>query len=189
MLIGYARVSTREQRLDGQLDALHQAGCDRIFQEVASGARSDRPVLAEAIDYARAGDILVCTKLDRIARSLAHLTILMGDLEEREIGFRSLTEQMDTTSPGGRLVFNIFGAIAQFEKDLIQERTRAGLEAARRRGRVGGRPRSMTDQKLRAARKLLAAGTPAREVAETIGVSVPTLYRHLPARRSMTSSM
>ena len=184
MLIGYARVSTRDQRMDGQLDALTQAGCDRVFQEVASGARSDRPVLADAIGYARPGDILVCTKLDRVARSLVHLTSIMADLEEREIGFRSLSEQMDTTSPGGKLVFHIFGAIAQFEKDLIQERTRAGLEAARRRGRVGGRPRSMTDQKLKSAKKLLAAGTPAREVAESIGVSVPTLYRHCPAAAS-----
>ncbi len=181
MLIGYARVSTRGQNQDAQRDALVTAGCDRIFEEIASGARSERPALAEAIQYARSGDTLVCMKLDRVARSLSHLTGLMTMLEDRQIGFRSLTEDLDTTSPGGRLVFHIFGAMAQFERDLIRERTRAGLDAARRRGRVGGRPLSMTPEKLDAARRLLESGTPARDVASAIGVSIPTLYRHLPA--------
>lgn len=181
MLIGYARVSTQDQKLDGQLDALHDAGCEKVFQDVASGARSDRPGLAEAIEYARPGDTLVCLKLDRIARSLPHLVGMMNDLEIREVGFRSLSEDLDTTSPGGRLVFHIFGAIAHFERDLIRERTRTGLDAARRRGRVGGRPRAMTTQKLDAAKKLFAAGTPAKDVAASVGVSVPTLYRWLPS--------
>ena len=184
MLIGYARISTRSQNLDAQRDALVDAGCDRIFEEIASGARTDRPVLAEAIDYARTGDTIVCMKLDRVARSLSHLTGLMTMLEERQIGFRSLTEALDTTSPGGRLVFHIFGAIAQFERDLIISRTKSGLAAARKRGRVGGRPLSMTPEKLNAARRLLKSGTPAREVASAIGVSVPTLYRHLPASQA-----
>ena len=184
MLIGYARISTRSQNLDAQRDALVAAGCDRIFEEIASGARTDRPVLAEAIDYARTGDTIVCMKLDRVARSLSHLTGLMTMLEERQIGFRSLTEALDTTSPGGRLVFHIFGAIAQFERDLIISRTKSGLAAARKRGRVGGRPLSMTPEKLNAARRLLKSGTPAREVASAIGVSVPTLYRHLPASQA-----
>jgi len=181
MLIGYARVSTKSQNLDAQLDALVAAGCERVFEEVASGARTDRPVLADAIEYARTGDTIVCMKLDRVARSLSHLTGLMTMLEDRQIGFRSLTEDLDTTSSGGRLVFHIFGALAQWERDLIRERTKSGLDAARRRGRIGGRPRSMTDDKLNAARKLLESGTPARDVASAIGVSLPTLYRHLPA--------
>ena len=181
MLIGYARVSTKGQNLDAQRDALVAGGCDRIFEEIASGARTDRPVLADAIEYARSGDTLVCMKLDRVARSLSHLTSLMTMLEDRQIGFRSLTEDLDTTSPGGRLVFHIFGAMAQFERDLIRERTRAGLDAARRRGRVGGRPRTMTDEKLDAAKKLLAAGTPPKDVAESLSVSIPTIYRWLPA--------
>lgn len=183
MLIGYARVSTQDQNLDGQMDALGEAGCEKIFQDIASGARSDRPGLSEATEYARPGDVIVCAKLDRVARSLPHLISLMNGLEHRKIGFRSLSEDLDTTSPGGRLVFHIFGAIAEFERDLIRERTRAGLAAARRRGRIGGRPRAMTDQKLDAAKRLLSSGSSAKEVAETIGVSVPTLYRHLPAGR------
>ena len=181
MLVGYARISTKDQKLDAQCDALVAAGCERVFEEIASGARSDRPVLAEALDYARPGDTLVCSKLDRVARSLPNLVTLMAKLEDQEIGFRSLSEDLNTTTPGGRLVFHIFGAIAEFERDLIRERTRAGLDAARRRGRVGGRPRTMTDEKLNAARRLLESGTPAREVASAIGVSIPTLYRHLPA--------
>ena len=181
MLIGYARVSTRSQNLDAQRDALVAGGCDRIFEEVASGARSDRPILAEALAYARPGDTLVCMKLDRIARSLQHLTNMMASLEERKVGFKSLTEQLDTSSPGGRLIFHVFASVAQWELDTIRERTRVGLAAARKRGRVGGRPRSMTPDKLKAARRLLESGTPARDVASVIGISLPTLYRHLPA--------
>ena len=181
MLIGYARVSTRDQNLDSQCDALADAGCQRVFEETASGARSDRPVLAEALEYARPGDSIVCFRFDRIARSLAHLINLMENLKARDIGFRSLTENLDTGTAGGQLIFSIFGAISQFERDLIRERTRAGLDAARRRGRVGGRPRSMTNEKLDAAKKLLAAGTPPKDVAESLSVSVPTIYRWLPA--------
>ena len=184
MLIGYARVSTRSQNLDAQRDALVAGGCDRIFEEVASGARSDRPILAEALAYARPGDTLVCMKLDRIARSLQHLTNMMASLEERKVGFKSLTEQLDTSSPGGRLIFHVFASVAQWELDTIRERTRVGLAAARKRGRIGGRPRSMTDDKLNAARRLLKSGTPAREVASAIEVSLATLYRHLPAGRA-----
>ncbi|SDX97075.1 Site-specific DNA recombinase [Albimonas donghaensis] len=179
MLVGYARISTREQSMDGQLDSLHQAGCDKVFTEVASGAREDRPVLREALEYARPGDVLVCFKLDRVARSLPHLTNLVADLDHRQIGLRSLTEEIDTSTPGGRLVFHVFGAIAQFERDLIRERTRVGLDAARKRGRTGGRPKSMTPAKLDAARRLIQSGTPVREIADSLGVSVPTVYRHL----------
>ena len=179
MLIGYARISTRDQSLDGQLDALHRAGCERVFSEVASGARDDRPVLQEALAYARPGDVLVSLKLDRVARSLQHLTGLVADLNHRRVGLKSLTEEIDTSSPGGKLVFHIFGATAEFERDLIRERTRVGLDAARKRGRVGGRPVKMTPAKLEAARKLLQSGTSVREIADSLGVSVPTVYRHL----------
>ena len=181
MQIGYARISTGVQNLDGQMDALRDAGCDRIFEETASGSRSDRPVLAEALEFLREGDVLVTYRLDRIARSLPHLISIMDELKDRGVGFRSLTESLDTNSPGGRLVFHIFGAISNFEVDLIRERTRTGLEAARKRGRIGGRPRRMTDDKIRAAKKLLADGTPVKQVASSLGVSVPTLFRWCPA--------
>lgn len=179
MLIGYARVSTKDQVLDAQMDTLRDAGCERVFHEFASGARADRPILNEALDFVRSGDVIVVTKLDRIARSLSHLTALSATMESRGVGFRSLGENLDTTSAGGRLVFNLFGALAEWERDLIRERTRAGLDAARRRGRVGGRPRKMTPDKTAAAKSLLASGRPAADVAAALEVSVATLYRHL----------
>lgn len=181
MKIGYARVSTADQSLDAQTDALKAAGCEKLFVETASGARADRKVLAEALDFLRPGDVLVVFKLDRVARSLPHLLEIMEELRRREIGFQSLTEEINTTTPGGRLVFHVMAAIAEFERDLIRERTMHGLRAARERGRIGGRPRVMTDEKLQAARKLLDDGTPAREVARMLSVSVPTLYRWIPA--------
>lgn len=181
MKIGYARISTGGQNLEGQLDALHAAGCEKIFKETASGSRSDRPVLTQALEFARDGDVLVAYRLDRIARSLPHLITIMDDLNQRGVEFHSLTENLDTSSPGGRLIFHVFGAVSQFELDLIRERTRTGLEAARKRGRVGGRPRRMTEDKVRAAKTLLADGTPVKEVAESLGVSVPTLFRWCPA--------
>lgn len=181
MKVGYARVSTDDQTVQSQLDALEKAGCERIFTEVASGAKTDRPVLQEAIDFLRSGDTLLVVRLDRAARSLSHLLNLLNDFDQRGIGFHSLNENIDTSSAGGRLVFNIFGSIAEFERDLIRERTQAGLAAARKRGRVGGRPKAMTDDKRLAALKLLEAGTAAKEVAAVIGVSLPTLYRHCPS--------
>ena len=183
MLVGYARCSSAGQNLDAQIDALRAAGCGRIFQEIASGSRSDRPVLNEALAYLRdhSDDVLVCQRLDRVARSLPHLITIMQDLGQRGVGFRSLTEQIDSTSPGGRLVFHLFGAVAQFELDLIKSRTKIGLEAARQRGRIGGRPRVMTPEKVDAAKKLLGSGTPTKDVATMLGVSVPTLFRWCPA--------
>lgn len=183
MFVGYARCSSAGQNLDAQIDALRSAGCSRIFQEIASGSRSDRPILNEAMAYLRdhSDDVLVCQRLDRVARSLPHLITIMQDLGQRGVGFRSLTEQIDSTSPGGRLVFHLFGAVAQFELDLIKSRTMIGLEAARQRGRVGGRPRVMTPEKVEAAKKLLESGTPAKDVATMLGVSVPTLFRWCPA--------
>ena len=184
MQIGYARVSGVEQNIDLQIDALKKAGCKKLFSDKMSGARSDRPGLAEAIAYGRQGDVLVVWRLDRLGRSLPHLIATIHDLEQRGIGFRSLTEAIDTTTTGGKLVFHIFSALAEFERNLIRERTRAGLAAARQRGRVGGRPRSMTNEKIRAAKKMLAEGTPPKEVADVVGVSVPTLYRWLPASKT-----
>lgn len=181
MQVGYARVSSSEQRLDLQTNALTTAGCERIFSDTISGAKAERPGLRDALDYCRGGDVLTVWRLDRLGRSLPDLLRIVGDLEQRQIGFRSLTEALDTTSAGGRLAFAIFGAISSFELSVLRERTRAGLEAARQRGRFGGRPRSMTDEKIEAARKLLAGGTPHKDVARMFSVSVPTLYRWVPA--------
>jgi DNA invertase Pin-like site-specific DNA recombinase len=141
MLVGYARVSTAEQTLDLQEDALRKIGCEQIFTDTASGAKTDRLGLEEALSFVRAGDILVVWRLDRFGRSLKHLIETIGHLQERGIGFRSVQENIDTTTSGGKLVFHVFGALAEFERDLIRERTQAGLAAARARGRRGGRPR------------------------------------------------
>ncbi len=181
MQIAYARVSTLDQNLDLQTDALEKAGCEKIFTERLSGARSDRPVLAEMLEFLRPGDTLVVWRLDRLARSVADLIRIVKDLESRGIGFTSLSEGIDTRSGTGRLVFHIFAALAEFERYLIKERTVAGLKAARDRGRIGGRPRLMTVDKLAAARKLIGSGMSAREVAAAVGASLPTLYRHLAA--------
>ncbi len=180
MKIGYARVSTQDQSLAAQMDALAQVGCDRVYEEKASGARADRPVLAEVMRTLRRDDTLVVFKLDRIARSLPHLLEIMEMLNEMGAGFRSLTEDINTSTPGGRLVFHVMAAISEFERDLIRERTAAGLKAAKARGRTGGRPRKMTGEKIDAAEKLLASGTPVRDVADMLSVSVPTLYRWCP---------
>src|SRR6187397_2709116 len=142
MFISYARVSTEDQTLALQQDALQQAGCERIFTDTASGSRVDRPGLEEAIEYVRPGDTLVVWKLDRLGRSLPHLIDTIRQLQERGVGFKSLTEQIDTTTSGGKLIFHVFAALAEFERDVIRERTHAGLAAARARGRRGGHPRA-----------------------------------------------
>ena len=188
MLIGYARVSTQDQKPELQLDALKAAGCDKVFVERASGAQRDRPELKAALDYMRSGDTLVVWKLDRLARSVKQLIETVEGLEDQQIGFRSLTEAIDTTTPGGKLVFHIFGALAEFERAIIRERTRAGLEAARARGRKGGRPAKLRAQDLKAARALLAdRSITVAEVAARLGVSPATLYRHLPAARAQVT--
>jgi DNA invertase Pin-like site-specific DNA recombinase len=185
MLIGYARVSTRDQNYDLQIDALANAGCARIFEEKLSAANRDRPQLKAALDFVRAADTLVVWKLDRLARSLKQLIETVELLSEREIGFRSLTENIDTTSSGGRLIFHVFGALAEFERSIIRERTTAGLTAARARGRVGGRPRSLREQDLHIARTLLKDGKlTIAEIAERLDVAPSTLYKHLPRPRS-----
>jgi DNA invertase Pin-like site-specific DNA recombinase len=181
MEIGYARVSTGEQTLDLQLDALTAAGCGKVYRETASGAKAERPVLEEILGYLRPGDTLVVWRLDRLGRSLQHLIAVVAQLAERGIGFKSLTEQIDTTTPGGKLVFHVFGALAEFERDLIRERTQAGLAAARARGRRGGRPKKLADAKqLAMARELYQAGqTDIATICATLGISRATLYRAL----------
>ncbi|RVP06945.1 recombinase family protein [Sinorhizobium meliloti] len=187
-LIGYARVSTRDQTVAAQLDALRKVECARIFEETASGANRDRPQLAAALDYMREGDTLVVWKLDRLARSLKQLIETVETLEDRGIGFRSLTEAIDTTMASGRLVFQIFGALAEFERGVIRERTRAGLDAARSRGRKGGRPPKLKPADLKAAKALLAdPEINVEDVARRLGVSPATLYRHIPAARASVS--
>ena len=182
MLIGYARVSTADQSVDRQDDALHKAGCERVIIEVASGARTDRAGLAEALAFARKGDTVVVWKLDRLGRSLPHLIEVVTDLEHRGVGFKSLQESIDTTTPGGKLIFHVFGALAEFERDLIRERTNAGLAAARARGRRGGRPRRLTERQVGQARAMLRdRGGTVADVCATLKVSKTTLYRALQA--------
>jgi DNA invertase Pin-like site-specific DNA recombinase len=185
-LIGYARVSTPDQKLSLQHDALERAGCERVFDDLASGARTDRPGLTEALAYLRAGDTLVVWKLDRLGRSMSHLIDKIGELASRGIGFRSLTENIDTTTPGGMLVFNIIGSLAQFERDLIRERTQAGLRAARERGNKGGRRPVVTPDKLRKARAHISAGLTVREAAARLKIGKTALYKAL--EQNTTSS-
>jgi DNA invertase Pin-like site-specific DNA recombinase len=180
--IGYARVSTTDQNLDAQTDALTSASCERIFADTASGKLDRRPQLDQALDYIRAGDQLVVTKLDRLGRSLRHLLNLVADLQQRHIDLQVLDQGLDTSTPAGKLIFAVIGAVAEFERDLISERTRAGLDAARARGRKGGRRPVMTAQKAAVARQMYDSKQYTIDViAKTVGVSRATLYRHLDA--------
>jgi len=183
MLIGYARVSTTDQNLDLQRDALKAAGCERIFTDQISGARGDRVGLAEALSHAREGDTLAVWRLCRLGRSVRDLVGTIADLERRGIAFQSLTEAIDTTTASGKLIFHVFAALAEAERQSIRERTVAGLRAARARGSVGGRPRRMTAEKVSAAERLLRDGTSPKDVAAIVGVSLPTVYRWVPASK------
>jgi len=184
MLIGYARVSTQEQNLDLQLNALEEIKCEKIFTEKASGAQRDRPELKSALEYMRAGDVLVVWKLDRLARSLKQLIETVEDFEKRNIGLKSITESIDTTTSGGKLIFHIFGALAEFERGVIRERTIAGLNAARKLGRVGGRPSSLKASDLIVAKALLRdKNITVEEAARRLNISYATLYRYLPGGR------
>ena len=186
MLAGYARVSTLDQNPAPQLDALRDAGCGRIFEDRASGARSDRPGLAEALGWMREGDTLVVWRLDRLGRSLPQLVATVKTLEERGFGLRSLTEGIDTASASGTLVFHVFGALAQFERDLTRERTMAGLAAARARGRRGGRPVKLTPELRRRAEAMLrdTKGYPfVSDVIRSLPVGRTAFYRHFPKER------
>ncbi len=181
MLVGYARVSTEDQQLTLQTQALKKGGCKKIFSDKVGGARNERPGLKEALSHLRPGDTLVVWKLDRLGRSVKGLVDLVGELEHQKVHFKSITDSIDTSTPAGRFFFHVMASLAQMERELTVERTRAGLEAARRLGRVGGRKRLMSEKKMAAARNLLDQGTPPKDVAHAVGVSVPTLYRWLPA--------
>jgi DNA invertase Pin-like site-specific DNA recombinase len=181
MLIGYARVSTRDQNLELQQEALVKAGCQKIFDDKVSGTRIDRPGLAKALEILREDDTLVVWKLDRLGRSVKQLVNLVGELHKRGIQFKSLTDAIDTGTPSGRFFFHVMASLAEMERELIVERTRAGLEMAKQLGRKGGRKPKMTSSKIESAKKLLSSGVPPKDVAKNLGVSIPTLYRWVPA--------
>jgi len=178
---GYARVSTQDQNLNLQIEALTQAGCKKIFEDKISGSRAERPGLARALEMLRDGDTLVVWKLDRLGRSVKNLVDLVGELQKKGVHFQSLTDAIDTGTTSGRFFFHVMASLAQMERELTVERTRAGLVLARSLGRKGGRRRLMTESKVTSAKKLLSQGVPPRDVAKNLGVSIPTLYRWLPA--------
>jgi DNA invertase Pin-like site-specific DNA recombinase len=179
MLVGYARVSTTDQSLDLQKDALLAARCERLFTDIASGAKAQRPGLTEALQHCRPGDTLVVWKLDRLGRSLPHLVETVRDLMARGVGFRSLQEHLDTTTSGGKLIFHIFASLAEFERDLVRERTHAGLSAARARGRKGGRPKGVDEKKKKAALALKKdLGRTVKEICAIVGISRNTYYKY-----------
>jgi DNA invertase Pin-like site-specific DNA recombinase len=186
MKIGYARVSTGDQNIDLQIDQLREAGCEKIFQEIASGAKTERRELTRLLEQVRDGDVIVIWKLDRLGRSLKHLVELVTQLTERGVGLRSLNDPVDTTSSQGKLIFNIFASLAEFERDLIVERTQAGLKAARARGRTGGRPKGLSETaklKAVAAETLYKEGElSVNEIAGNLGISKVTLYSYLRRR-------
>lgn len=183
MMIGYARVSTQDQSLDLQTEALTRAGCEKIYEDKISGVRVERPGLTRALEMLREGDTLVVWKLDRLGRSVKQLVDMVGELHKQGIQFKSLTNAIDTGTPAGRFFFHVMASLAEMERELIIERTRAGLDAAKQLGRKGGRKPKMTSSKIESAKKLLASGIPPRDVAKDLGVSVPTLYRWLPASK------
>jgi len=187
MKVGYARVSREEQHLELQLDALKAAGCEQIFTEKIKRVKDQRPQLEQALKYVRPGDTLVVWRLDRLGRSLKNLLEIMGSLEERRIEFQSLTESLDTSNPSGKLIFHLFASVAEFERAFTIERTRAGLAAARARGRKGGRPRGKafnTPQKITTAQALYNQGAPIREICELLNCSSSTLYRYIETKKT-----
>src|SRR6266852_6745414 len=180
MLLGYARISTHDQTLDLQIDALTRASCEKIYQDTASGATTDRPGLMQALEHLRPGDTLVVWRLDRLGRTLKQLIELINDFNARGIGFKSLQENIDTTTSGGKLVFHIFGALAEFERDIIRERTNAGLQAARARGRIGGRRKALTPKQQEMAQQLYDDKTnEIVAICKTFNISRTTLYRYV----------
>src|SRR5215212_5766466 len=186
MFVGYARISTTDQTLDLQHDALAKAGCTKIFTETASGAQTERKGLQEAISYVRPGDTLVVWKLDRLGRSLKDLITRITELNDRKIGFKSLTENIDTTTSSGKRIFHIFGALAEFERDIIRERSNAGLEAATARGKLGGRPKALSQEKIKLAKKLYAdKNTSVSEICKMLGISRHTLQRYVKEAKNL----
>ena len=189
MLIGYARVSTDEQNLDLQKDALRQAGCERILADQQSGVKAERQGLKAALAYARPGDTLVVWRLDRLSRSLKDLIELVTHLEAQGIGLKSLQEALDTSSSSGKLIFHLFGALAEFERNLIRERTQAGLRAARARGRKGGRPKALDAEKSALAIQLYEEKTrTVKQICQLMGISKPTLYKYIAAARGSVNA-
>ena len=189
MKVGYARVSTSDQDLSLQIDALEGAGCEKIFHDQISGSQYERTGLIDAMEYLRPSDTLVVWRLDRLGRSLSHLIELVNQLAEQDIGFQSLQEAIDTTTSGGLLVFHIFGALAEFERNLIRERTQAGLEAARKRGRLGGRPRSLDTNKTELLYRLYdEKNHTIREICEMLEIPRSTLYDYLSQRKKKRNS-
>lgn len=179
-IVGYARVSTDDQNLSLQKDALEKAGCEKYFTDVISGAKATRPGLAELMDYCREGDVVVVWRLDRLGRSLKDLIEIISKLEANGIALKSLNESIDTSTSSGKLIFHIFGALAEFERNLIKERTHAGLEAARARGRKGGRPPKLDAKKVELAKSLYNSKEHSvLEICELVGISKPTLYKYL----------
>jgi len=191
MLIGYVRVSTNEQNTDLQRNALKSADCELIFEDKISGKTSERPGLKKAMRCLQAGDTLVVWKLDRLGRSMRHLVMLTQQLHERGINFRSLTDSIDTSTPMGRFFFHIMGALAEMERELIVERTRAGLRAAREKGHIGGRRRIMTPEVIARAERMLTNGATLEQISLVLEVSVKTVYRYIPAakQRSLRDSV
>ena len=181
MLIGYARVSTTDQNLTLQKEALKKADCEKIYEDEISGTKDNRPGLLQALEMLRKDDTLVVWKLDRLGRSVKSLIQLVSDLNNKGIHFKSLTDSIDTSTPSGRFFFHVMASLAEMERELIVERTKAGLEAAKKLGRRGGRKRKMTDSKLSAATKLLENGVLPKDVANNLGISIATLYRWIPA--------
>lgn len=180
MIVGYARISTTDQKLDLQTDALTKAGCEKIFSDCITGLKNDRVGLAEAINFVRPGDVLVVWKLDRLGRSLSHLISTVQGLTERNVEFKSLQEGMDTTTPSGKLLFHLFGSFAEFERDLIRERTMAGLAAARARGRLGGSAKLLSPAKIKMGKQLaLDRNMSVKEICDALGCSPATYYRHI----------
>jgi DNA invertase Pin-like site-specific DNA recombinase len=179
MLIGYARISTHDQTLTLQKDALEKEGCDRIFTDTVSGTKAERKGLTEALSHLRAGDTLVVWRLDRLGRSLRHLIDTVTSLHEKGIGFKSLQESIDTTTSGGKLVFHIFGALAEFEREIIRERTLAGLKSARSRGRAGGRPKALTPKQVQMLKHMAAdKSLTVSDICQTLGIGRTTFYRY-----------
>jgi len=186
-LIGYARVSTQDQNLHLQKDALTKAGCEKIYTDTISGSTQERKGLDEALNFLRSGDTLVVWKLDRLGRTMKHLIDTVTQLKNKGIGFKSLTEDIDTTTPGGKLIFHVFGSLAEFERDLIRERTQAGLLAARARGRNGGRPKSQLadEKKLAMAQKMYTDKTiPVKDILTNLGIKKTTFYKYLKVKES-----
>lgn len=179
MKIGYARVSTQDQNLDLQIDALNAAGCEKIISEKRSGAIARREGLDKVLEFARAGDELVVWRLDRLGRTVGNLIGLVNQLEEKGVKFTSLNDGIDTSKASGKFFFHMMSAVAQMERDLLRERVQAGLKAAKKKGKVGGRPRAMTDKQFSKAKEMVASGMPPKEVAKKIKVTLPTLYRWL----------